>query len=67
MADLFTEAGLEHDPELLTAYYEFWEPHTATDPEVRPLWEALRPTGHQGRRALQHHLAARVARGVLPA
>ena len=33
--DLFTEAGLEHDPELLTAYFEFWEPHTLTDPDVR--------------------------------
>jgi putative hydrolase of the HAD superfamily len=45
VADLFTEAGLEHDPELLSAYYEFWDPHTSTDPEVRPLWEALRADG----------------------
>ncbi|GAA1767841.1 hypothetical protein GCM10009795_012760 [Nocardioides hankookensis] len=45
VADLFTEAGLEHDPELLTAYYEFWEPHTLTDPEVCPLFEALRARG----------------------
>lgn len=45
VADLFTEAGLEHDPDLLTAYYEFWEPHTLTDPEVGPLWEALRVDG----------------------
>jgi len=45
VADLFTEAGLEHDPELLRAYYAFWEPHTQTDPEVRPLWEALRGEG----------------------
>ncbi len=43
--DLFVEAGLEHDPELLEAYYEFWEPHTGTDPEVGPLWEALRAEG----------------------
>jgi putative hydrolase of the HAD superfamily len=43
--DLFAEAGLEHDPELLGAYYEFWEPHTGTDPEVRPLWEGLRAEG----------------------
>jgi len=43
--DLFTEAGLEHDPELLSAYYEFWEPHTLTDPAVRPTWEALRADG----------------------
>ena len=45
MADLFAEAGLSHDPELLTAYYEFWEPHTYTDPEVGPLWEELRGRG----------------------
>jgi putative hydrolase of the HAD superfamily len=45
IADLFTEAGLEHDPALLTAYYEFWEPHTLTDPEVGPLFEALRAAG----------------------
>jgi putative hydrolase of the HAD superfamily len=45
LADLFTEAGLEHDPELLSAYYEFWEPHTFTDPEVGPLFEELRADG----------------------
>ena len=43
--DLFAEAGLDHDPELLSAYYEFWEPHTATDPEAGPLFEALRADG----------------------
>jgi putative hydrolase of the HAD superfamily len=45
IGDLFDEAGLDHDPDLLTAYYEFWEPHTATDPEVRPMWEELRAMG----------------------
>ena len=45
VADLFDEAGLDHDPDLLTAYYEFWEPHTLTDPEVGPLFEALRADG----------------------
>jgi putative hydrolase of the HAD superfamily len=45
IADLFDEAGLEHDPELLHAYRGFWEPHTQTDPEVRPLWERLRAEG----------------------
>ena len=45
IADLFTEAGLDHDPDLLAAYYEFWEPHTLTDPEVRPMWEELRSAG----------------------
>ena len=42
VADLFTEAGLSHDPELLTHYREFWEPHTATDPQVAPLFLTLR-------------------------
>jgi putative hydrolase of the HAD superfamily len=45
IADLFRQAGLEHDPELLAAYREFWEPHTTTDPEVRPLFERLRADG----------------------
>jgi putative hydrolase of the HAD superfamily len=27
------------------AYEEFWEPHTLTDPQVRPLWEGLRDRG----------------------
>ena len=45
VADLFTVAGLEHDPELLAGYYDFWAPHTATDPEVIPLWEGLRERG----------------------
>ena len=45
VADLFDEAGLQHDPDLLTTYYEFWEPHTLTDPEVGPLFEELRAAG----------------------
>jgi len=45
IADLFTEAGLAHDPDLLRAYYDFWVPHTETDPDVAPLWEALRADG----------------------
>ncbi len=45
VADLFEVAGLEHDPELLTAYYEFWAPHTLTDPEAGPMFEALRADG----------------------
>jgi putative hydrolase of the HAD superfamily len=45
IADLFDEAGLDHDPALLTAYREFWEPHTLTDPDVRPLFERLRADG----------------------
>ncbi len=43
--DLFEAAGLNHDPDLLEAYYEFWLPHTATDPEAGPLFETLRARG----------------------
>ncbi len=42
VADLFVEAGLDHDPDLLAAYYEFWEPHTLTDPEAAPMLVELR-------------------------
>jgi putative hydrolase of the HAD superfamily len=45
IADLFEEAGLDHDPALLTAYREFWEPHTYTDPEARPTFERLHTAG----------------------
>jgi putative hydrolase of the HAD superfamily len=45
VADLFDEAGLEHDPELLVHYREFWEPHTGTDPHVGPLFTTLRERG----------------------
>jgi len=45
IADLFDVAGLDHDPALLTAYREFWEPHTYTDPEAGPLFEHLRRDG----------------------
>lgn len=45
LADVFAEAGLRHDESLLTAYREFWEPHTHTDPDVRPLLADLRDQG----------------------
>ena len=42
VAHLFREAGLEHDESRLAAYRDFWHPHTLTDPDVGPLFEALR-------------------------
>ena len=45
VADLFDEAGLEHDASLLTGYRDFWEPHTHTDPDVVPLLSRLRVDG----------------------
>lgn len=47
VADLFEEAGLDHDPDSLSAYYDFWAPHTLTDPAVRPLFQRLRSEGLQ--------------------
>jgi putative hydrolase of the HAD superfamily len=43
--DLFAEAGLDHDPDLLGAYHDFWEPHTLTDPQVAPMWAELKARG----------------------
>ncbi len=45
VADLFNEAGLDHDPDLLSAYHDFWVPHTRTDTEVAPLFATLRGRG----------------------
>lgn len=45
IGDLFTEAGLDHDPDLLSAYYDFWAPHTGTDPECRGMFTELRAMG----------------------
>ena len=49
LADILDEAGVDpaHDRHLLAlaAYRRFWEPHTHTDPQVRPLWEGLRERG----------------------
>ena len=45
IADIFLEAGLTHDESLLTAYREFWEPHSLTDPDVLPLFSRLKVDG----------------------
>ena len=49
LGDILDEAGVdaEHDRHhlALAAYRGFWEPHTLTDPQVRPLWEGLRERG----------------------
>lgn len=42
LADIFETAGLTHDEDLLTAYREFWDPHTLTDPDVPELFRRLR-------------------------
>jgi putative hydrolase of the HAD superfamily len=45
LADLFAHAGLSHEEELLTAYRQFWEPHTLTDPDVPELFARLHADG----------------------
>jgi putative hydrolase of the HAD superfamily len=49
LAQVLEDAGVdpEHDRHhlALAAYRRFWEPHTHTDPQVRPLWEGLRQRG----------------------
>jgi putative hydrolase of the HAD superfamily len=49
MDDLLREVGLDPADSAreaaLTAYRQFWEPHTLTDEQVRPLWEGLRERG----------------------
>ena len=49
MDDLLREVGIDPDDALhqaaLTAYRQFWEPHTLTDEQVRPVWEGLRERG----------------------
>ena len=46
MDDLLREVGLDpadaSHAAALAAYRQFWEPHTFTDKQVRPLWEGLR-------------------------
>jgi putative hydrolase of the HAD superfamily len=45
VADIFAEAGLTHDEQLLVAYRDFWAPHSLTDPDVVPLFSRLRADG----------------------
>jgi putative hydrolase of the HAD superfamily len=43
--EVFAAAGVTAGPAELAAYYAWWEEHTVTDPDVRPLWTALRERG----------------------
>jgi putative hydrolase of the HAD superfamily len=49
LAQVLADAGVDTDhpghEAALTAYEEFWEPHTFTDPDVRPLFAGLRERG----------------------
>jgi putative hydrolase of the HAD superfamily len=47
--EILAEAGVDEGhlrrEAALTAYRQFWEPHTMTDGQVRPLWEGLHERG----------------------
>jgi putative hydrolase of the HAD superfamily len=43
--EVFATAGVQPGPAEMAAYYAWWEDHTYTDPDVRPLFEALRGRG----------------------
>jgi putative hydrolase of the HAD superfamily len=45
MADIFVAADIRHTDEMLTAFHEWWEPHTYTDPDVPELLRELRDRG----------------------
>jgi putative hydrolase of the HAD superfamily len=45
LRDIFAHAGLTHDEQRLSAYRDFWAPHTVTDPDVPVLFERLRADG----------------------
>ena len=49
LSEILEAAGVDaaHDRHhlALAAYRRFWEPHTVTDPQVRPVWEGLRQRG----------------------
>jgi putative hydrolase of the HAD superfamily len=42
---VFTRAGVTASAGLLASYYEAWDPHTLTDPDVPPLLRELRRRG----------------------
>lgn len=42
LGEIFATAGVEPTPEALAAHHAWWEPHTFTDEQVAPLFEALR-------------------------
>jgi putative hydrolase of the HAD superfamily len=43
--DIFAAAGVSPSPQALTAFHEWWEPHTYLDPDVPALFAGLRERG----------------------
>jgi len=45
MDEVFAAAGVTAGPQEIAEYYAWWEEHSYTDPDVRPLWGQLRSRG----------------------
>ena len=45
LTEVFRSAGVVHTEEMLAAFSSWWEPHTYLEPDVPPLFEALRERG----------------------
>ena len=67
IADLFTEAGLDHDPDAAGGLLRLLGAAHAHRPRGAADVRGAAVGGDQGRRAVQHHLAAGVARRLLRA
>jgi putative hydrolase of the HAD superfamily len=45
LADVFAAVGVVYSEQMLTAFHEWWEPHTFLDPDVPALFAGLRERG----------------------
>jgi putative hydrolase of the HAD superfamily len=45
LTEIFESAGVTHTEQMLTAFSEWWEPHTYLDPDVPALFDALHDRG----------------------
>jgi len=64
LAHVFERAGVTVPEALLGSYFQAWEPHTFTDPDVPGLLRELRRKGIRIGSALQHPVAQVDARRV---
>jgi putative hydrolase of the HAD superfamily len=64
LTDVFERAGHTPTEEFLASYTRAWEPHTFTDPDAASVSAVAARPRDQDRRAVQHDVAAGLARGL---